>query len=231
MNTIETIKSFNALERAKRVYGTGKYDDATIEYLFPELKGIDWENENLPGEQWKVSPDNERYEVSSLGRVRNKKRKNLVKQKITFDGYHRVCLSESGYRNGKSWSVARLVARAFIPNQENLPQVNHIDGNKDNNSVLNLEWVTAKQNIAHGKENKLIPSGDEQSFTVIHKDDLVDVHGLKKLGYSYREIGKKYNVGPSTIFHVIKSQRYLKYYDANEFEKLVTDYCKEHGHN
>ena len=72
-------------------------------------------------ERWTGSPDNPRYEISSRGRVRNKKRGNIIKQKITTDGYHRVCLSESGYRNGKSWSVARLVAKAFIPNPKNLP--------------------------------------------------------------------------------------------------------------
>ena len=59
-------------------------------------------------EKWMTSPDNPRYEVSSLGRVRNKKCGNIIKQTLTLDGYHRVCLSESGLRNGKSWSVPVL---------------------------------------------------------------------------------------------------------------------------
>lgn len=63
-------------------------------------------------------------------------------------GYARVFIRK---RNEKSKSVPvhRLVAMAFIPNPKNLPQVNHIDGNKKNNSVKNLEWVTASQNKLH----------------------------------------------------------------------------------
>lgn len=227
MNTIIE----RVFEKAKSVYGTGLYDDATLVFLFPELQSYQKDGDKYKDEIWKVSPDNKRYEVSSFGRVRNKKRGNIIKHKITLDGYHRVCLSDSGLRNGKSWSVARLVARAFVPNPNELPQVNHIDGNKNNNTPVNLEWVTAKQNIAHGKENGLIRSGDEFSFTVIHKEELVKVYGLKRLGYSYREIGRMYNVGTTTIYHAIKSQRYLKYYDADEFENLVNAYCNEHESN
>ena len=58
-------------------------------------------------------------------------------------GYHEVIL------NGKQYRVHRLVAEAFIPNPNNLPCVNHIDGNKQNNSVENLEWVTYSENTIH----------------------------------------------------------------------------------
>ena len=178
-------------------------------------------------EKWMTSPDNPRYEVSSLGRVRNKKRGNIIKQKLTLDGYHRVCLSESGLRNGKSWSVARLIARAFIDNPNNLPQVNHIDGNKDNNSVSNLEWCTPKQNIAHGKANGLIRCGDQFPYTIIHKEELPKVYGLRRFGLTYKQIAEMYHVCTTAVASIFKSNRYLMYYDEVQFGNMVDAFCKE----
>ena len=92
------------------------------------------------------------YQVSNLGRVMSYARKGNWKNRIlngSFDknGYILVLL----YKNNKTQckKVHRLVAQAFIPNIENKPQVNHIDGNKENNNVNNLEWVTNKENSIH----------------------------------------------------------------------------------
>lgn len=68
----------------------------------------------------------------------------------TSKGYLRVYLSKNGKR--KHHKVHRLVAQAFIPNPENKPQINHIDGNKQNNSITNLEWVTDAENKEHYKQ-------------------------------------------------------------------------------
>ena len=68
----------------------------------------------------------------------------------TSKGYLRVPLFKDGKR--KWHKVHRLVAQAFIPNPENKPQVNHIDGNKQNNSITNLEWVTDAENKEHYKQ-------------------------------------------------------------------------------
>jgi hypothetical protein len=101
-------------------------------------------------EQWKTISDFPDYAVSNYGQV-----KRLTPYKTTYPGkiltpnicrgYEVVCLGENTLRR----SVHRLVAEAFIPNPENLPQVNHKDLNKRNNADSNLEWVTAKQNRAH----------------------------------------------------------------------------------
>lgn len=70
----------------------------------------------------------------------------------TRKGYLRVPLKNG---NKRKWhKVHRLVAQAFIPNPENKPQVNHIDGNKKNNSVTNLEWVTDEENKEHQRRLK-----------------------------------------------------------------------------
>src|SRR5690606_38396846 len=86
------------------------------------------------------------YEVSTTGRVRNSST-GKIKAKTLLRGYEKVCLWKQGTVN--SPLVHRLVAKAFIPNPNNKPQVNHKDGNKQNNCVSNLEWVTAKENIGH----------------------------------------------------------------------------------
>ena len=72
---------------------------------------------------------------------------------MTNAGYHQIQLFNKG--NYKYFSVHRLVADAYIPNHENKPQVNHMDGNKLNNLMCNLEWMTASENQQHCSDNGL----------------------------------------------------------------------------
>ena len=85
------------------------------------------------GEIWKVVKGRDAYKVSNRGRVYSIKRDKVLTQSISTSGYVRVSLDTIGY------SVHRLVSTAFIPNPDNKPFVNHIDGNKKNNYVTNLE--------------------------------------------------------------------------------------------
>jgi hypothetical protein len=107
------------------------------------------------------------YQVSNLGNVRSLDRvinscynsKQLIKGKVKVqelknDGYMRVTLHKDG--KGKHHYVHRLVAEAFIPNPDDLPQVNHKDENKTNNNVDNLEWCTNEYNHTYGTINKRI---------------------------------------------------------------------------
>lgn len=93
------------------------------------------------------------YSVSDDGKVRNDKREKQKSLKRTPDGYLAVDLYKDGKRT--TAKVHRLVSEAFIQNPDNLPQINHMDGDKFNNSVSNLEWVSAKDNMAHALKTGL----------------------------------------------------------------------------
>lgn len=120
--------------------------------------------ENLDGEIWKDIEGYEGYyQVSNLGRVKSldrqihmKNGKNMLVSGTIMalqinQGYLTVRLRLGNTR--KNVRVHRLVATAFIPNPNNLPEVNHIDENKQNNSVDNLEWCTHKYNSNFGTKN------------------------------------------------------------------------------
>lgn len=90
----------------------------------------------------------EGYEVSNTGYVRNAGTGEILKATLNTWGYPSVTLCVEGRR--KNMTVHRLVAQAFIPNPHSLPEVNHRDECKTNNSVSNLEWTTKKANMNYG---------------------------------------------------------------------------------
>ena len=116
-------------------------------------------------EQWKDVVGYEGlYQVSDCGEIKrvlfvnNKVRKpqeKILHQHTAWNGRMLVDLYKDG--NRKRITVHRIVASAFIPNPNNLPQINHIDGNPKNNIVENLEWCDASYNMKHAYENGLNP--------------------------------------------------------------------------
>ena len=134
----------------------------------------------MQNECWKPIKDYEGiYEVSNYGRVKSLERviynsgtknglytihEKIIKQRINKKrhGYCELSLHKNGKE--KRFKVHRLVAEAFIPNPNNLPEVNHIDGNKENNHASNLEWCTSKENKEHAWENKLYNSDHRKTL-------------------------------------------------------------------
>lgn len=100
-------------------------------------------------EQWAQIDEFPNYKVSSLGRIYNTKNQRFIKPVETSSGYLVVCLYKDACRHTPK-RVHRLVAQAFIPNINNWPDINHIDENKRNNTVSNLEWCTPKYNSNYG---------------------------------------------------------------------------------
>ena len=109
------------------------------------------------------------YQVSNLGNVKNKIQPYLKQEKIykkfsNSNGYLFVGLRKDKKRKFKY--IHRLVAEAFIPNPNNLPQINHKDENKQNNCVNNLEWCTNKYNQNYGTKNQRIPEKNKLSHGI-----------------------------------------------------------------
>lgn len=110
-----------------------------------------WKDVFLDGEQTG-------YQVSNTGRIRyslykNSKKDGFVKPRPSKNGYLRVCIRLNGKKVERY--IHRLVAECFLENEQNKPYVNHIDGDKTNNKVENLEWVTAFENMKHCFDNEL----------------------------------------------------------------------------
>ena len=146
-------------------------------------------------EQWKQiiidGINYENYKVSTYGRVKNIKTGTILKPIKKKDGYFLVRLSRKG--KVKQCYLHRLVALMFIPNDNNLPQVNHIDENKSNNHVENLEWCDGKYNMtySHGKSIRCVETG--QIFeSVSQASEIMNLHRpdiIRALRNRYRVSG------------------------------------------
>lgn len=111
----------------------------------------------------------ENYEVSNLGKVRNIKSGRILKPRLHRDGY--LMHGLYGYDKRKFLFLHRIIATAFIDNPEGKPCVNHIDENKLNNDLSNLEWCTVRENNIHGTRMKRIA---EKCFKKVIQLDLND---------------------------------------------------------
>lgn len=170
-------------------------------------------------EIWKDIKDYEGlYQVSNLGRVKSLKRLNydinkkqnvyiekemILKYSLNNKGYKMIKLQKN--KQKKTIAIHRLVAQTFIPNPNNFEQVNHIDGNKENNCVSNLEWCNNEYNHQHAIEHNLCKS---------RKVELIDKNG-KKYQFNHLHLMFKFlNIKPNGnyINFINKNKLYKGFY-------------------
>lgn len=164
-------------------------------------------------EEWKsIKGFEERFEVSSFGRIKSINGRNnnglptILKLDSTNRGYLRVFFRKDG--NRFRCSVHRLVAMYFIDNSNNLPIVNHIDNNPQNNFYKNLEWCTQLENLNHAKaQGRLNIKGERHYNTVLTEADVLKIRELySSTKITQLELGKQFGVSRSCI-NLITSRR------------------------
>lgn len=170
-----------------------------------------------------------KYEVSNIGNVRNSRTGNFIKGNISRDGYVKLNLYCGDNRYTKL--VHRLVAEVFIPNPNNLPQVDHKDGNKTNNHVSNLRWVTASENIKaafkmglktqYGESN---PANKYSEETIIRTCEL-----LQSGNYTCKEVADITGVDSEMVGHISRKERWkniTEKYDFSNIKRKNADHSK-----
>lgn len=143
------------------------------------------------------------YDVDAKGNVYNKTTKEKKETFISNSGYERVSLWKNG--KGQNISVHRLVAFKYLSNPNNYKQVNHIDGNKLNNNVDNLEWCSREENMKHAYKNNLINS---KTTKVKQYDKNMN---LIKIWNSIKDVERELGISHSNITTVCKNNTNRKY--------------------
>ena len=173
-------------------------------------------------EIWKeIENYNGVYFVSNLGNVKSvdhyckgrlgsgKQTGRILKQSLCNKGYLRVSLSNNKKRF--STGAHRLVAKAFIPNPKNKPQVNHINGVKTDNRVENLEWVTNKENQIHAIKNGLIIHnyGEKHHMSKLTNSQVLTARRMHELGWDNITFSNHYNISAAAMSKILRKETYI----------------------
>jgi hypothetical protein len=163
-------------------------------------------------EDWKeIKGFEDIYEISNFGNVKRVKTQMLLKPRKHTNNYLRVCLCKDGTR--KDFFIHRLVATAFIDNALNKMDVNHIDGNKTNNNVINLEWATRSENQKHAFATGLnrISEEHKKANAIFNSKQVVDL----QTGFFFDSLkeacivtNRSYTTAKKHIKHNSKIQRF-----------------------
>ncbi len=196
---------------------------------------IGFDNANVQFKRIYLNNEPTRYLISNKGFVFNEDINGIQAPSITNNGYIRATMSHNGIRYKEL--MHRLVAKYFIENPNNLPQVNHKNGNKHDNDVNNLEWVTVRENIIHSFDNNLNYSCDKCTLA---KTSDKQIHQVCKLleenKLTVDEIVSLTNTTRRIVKHVLRHESWnqisKKYnfdhydkYNKNKVNNISIQYC------
>ena len=140
---------------------------------------------------------NGKYKIDDLGRVYSEFK--IITPYDNGHGYLAVKLWKNG--ECKQHYIHRLVAETFIPNPNNYPEINHIDGDKRNNAVSNLEWCNRKMNVQHSYDTGLKPKGEKHFKHKLTENQVAEIRAARDK-ISQRELANKYGVSQTLIYSI-----------------------------
>lgn len=110
--------------------------------------------------------------------------------------------------DGRDYAIHRLVAIVFIPNPDSLPEVNHIDGDRRNNNVTNLEWVTHKGNMQHAQRTGLNKQfyGERHGGHKLSTMEVEEIRAKKSQGYTLKQLSEEYHSSISNISYICRRE-------------------------
>ncbi len=202
-----------------------------------DLKDEEWNGTGNQEEIWLPIKNYENcYEVSNYGRIKSLDRISwqgvhfkgkILKGTITFDGYKTVNLTKNG--QGKRLSVHRLVAQTFIPNPNNLRDVNHKNFDRIDNRVENLQWMSSEENIKYSIKNgrcSHLTGGNMHSRSKLTKEqvDKIRKEYLENELLTHLKLSKKYNLSKSAISALIQNR---SWFDEDYEKHVISDKYKK----
>lgn len=154
-----------------------------------------------------------RYQISNLGRVKSFARKKpaIMTLKTNWDGYKRIGLRPAGSRSQHFFAVHRLVAEAFMPYPgSDFVEINHIDGDKANNVVDNLEWVTKSENAKHAFRTGLRKptNGTINGQSKLEDSDILEIRKRVANGETQRKVAADYDISFQHVSDIVNKKRW-----------------------
>lgn len=146
------------------------------------------------------------YIITKEGSILSKKTGKQIYVHVNKKGYNFVRLKGNG--DGKTMLVHRIIAELFVPNPLNLPEVNHLDGNKSNNNHWNLEWCTRKQNVAHSVATGLHHYGESSGQAKLTNDQAEQLRGLRRQGWLQKNLADRFGISQARVSDIINNKSY-----------------------
>lgn len=154
-------------------------------------------------EVWVPIPNWPNYIASSFGRIKGTK---LLKQRFRKSGYREVKLSKNG--ETKTKLVHQLILASFV-SESNGKHVNHIDGNKANNHISNLEWVTEAENKKHAAALGLMQHSENRHNAKLKNFEVIKIRELALSGVSHAKLAKKFGVCQPSITNIVNRKSWI----------------------